>query len=306
MPVTFGILTTIAAFIPLLYLNEGRFGDFASQIPPIVAPVLLFSLVESKLILPAHLKHIKPRSNENGTFTRFQKKVASGMDWFIKKAYEPSLKSAVKWRLTVVAIFIATAVIMAGIWSSGRIGFSGTPSVEGMKVVAELNLPNDLGIDRTAEITDRIERAAYDLKKEFIDPKDNETLIRNIAKVTGSQKLGGRYDDSRSQVIIEVTPPSMRSEPGPKNSDIASRWREMVGEIEDADDFSIQSEIVGKGNDDDAEQKTSEPLELELRGPYSEEKNEIAQKIKLLLRMRTNPDYDPSLVSNINNIESIK
>ena len=60
------------------------------------------------------------KSNENGTFTRFQKKVASGMDWFIKKAYEPSLKSAVKWRLTVVAIFIATAVIMAGIWSSGK------------------------------------------------------------------------------------------------------------------------------------------------------------------------------------------
>ena len=304
VPVTFGILTTIAAFIPLLYLNEGRFGDFASQIPPIVAPVLLFSLVESKLILPAHLKHIKPRNNEDGIFTRFQKKVASGMDWFIKKAYEPSLKSAVKWRLTVVAIFIATAVIMAGIWSSGRIGFSGHPSVEGMKVVAELNLPNDLGIDRTAELTDMIERAAYDLKKEFVDPKDNESLIRNIAKVTGSQKLGGRYDDSRSQVIIEVTPPSMRSEPGPKNSDIASRWRELVGEIEDADDFSIQSEIVGKRNNDDAEQKKSEPLELELRGPYSEEKNEIAQKIKLLLRMKANPDYDPNFISNINNIES--
>ena len=96
----------------------------------------------------------------------------------------------------------------------------------------------------------------------------------------------------------------MRSEPGPKNSEIASKWRELVGEIEDADDFSIQSEIVGKRNNDDAEQKKSEPLELELRGPYSEEKNEIAQKIKLLLRMKINPDYDPNQISNINNIES--
>ena len=78
VPVTFGILTTIAAFIPLLYLNEGRFGDFASQIPPIVAPVLLFSLIESKLILPSHLKHVKPRNTERGIFTRFQKSFANG------------------------------------------------------------------------------------------------------------------------------------------------------------------------------------------------------------------------------------
>lgn len=58
IPVTFGALTTIVAFLPLFFF-EGAWGDFAKQIPPIVAPVLLFSLVESKLILPAHLKHLR-------------------------------------------------------------------------------------------------------------------------------------------------------------------------------------------------------------------------------------------------------
>ncbi|MEC8906377.1 MAG: efflux RND transporter permease subunit, partial [Verrucomicrobiota bacterium] len=75
LPVTFGILTTIAAFVPLLYF-EGRWGDFAGQIPPIVAPVLLFSLVESKLILPSHLKHITPRGNDLNAVGRFQKRIA--------------------------------------------------------------------------------------------------------------------------------------------------------------------------------------------------------------------------------------
>lgn len=300
VPVTFGILTTIAAFIPLLYLNEGRFGDFASQIPPIVAPVLIFSLIESKLILPSHLKHIKPRIGESGFFTRFQKKFANALEWFVSNVYHPSLKKAIKWRVTVLAAFIAAAFIMYGIWSSGRIGFAGHPSVESLKIVANLNLPNDLGIERTGKLIDRIEKAANDLKPKFLDPKTEETLIRNVAKVTGSYRLGGRYDESRGQVIIEVTAPSMRSEPGPKNSEIASKWKEIVGEIEEADDFSIQSETFGKRDNDNAEQKQSEPLELELRGPYSEEKNEIAQKIKDLLRMKINPNYDPNLTSNPN------
>lgn len=294
VPVTFGILTTIAAFIPLLYLNEGRFGDFASQIPPIVAPVLLFSLIESKLILPSHLKHVKPRNTEKGFFTRFQKSFANGLEWFVNRIYRPSLETAVKWRISVLASFVAAAIVMAGIWSSGRIGFSGHPSVESLKIAASLNLPNDLGIEKTASLTDRIEQAAHSIKNEFVDPKTGETLIQNVAKVTGSYRLGGRYDESRGQVIIEVTPPSMRSEPGPKNSEIAQRWKQVVGEIEEADDFSIQSETFGRRNNDDDEQKQSEPLELELRGPYSEKKNEIAQRIKALLRMKRNPQYDPS------------
>ena len=79
-----------------------------------------------------------------------------------------------------------------------------------------------------------------------------------------------------------------------KNSEIAQRWKEVVGEIEEADDFSIQSETFGRRNNDDDEQKQSEPLELELRGPYSEKKNEIAQRIKTLLRMKRNPEFDSS------------
>ena len=61
-PVTFGALTTMVAFVPLLFF-EGAWGDFSRQIPPIVAPVLLFSLIESKLILPAHLKHLRLRAD---------------------------------------------------------------------------------------------------------------------------------------------------------------------------------------------------------------------------------------------------
>ena len=66
-PVTFGIITTIVAFIPLMFLT-GHEATYAKQIPPIIAPVLLFSLIESKLILPSHLKHVKVRRKKLGLF----------------------------------------------------------------------------------------------------------------------------------------------------------------------------------------------------------------------------------------------
>ena len=63
---------------------------------------------------------------------------------------------------------------MAGVWSSGRIGFSGHPSVESLKIAASLNLPNDLGIEKTASIINKIEQAAYSIKDEFVDPKTEQ------------------------------------------------------------------------------------------------------------------------------------
>ncbi|MFP6874851.1 MAG: efflux RND transporter permease subunit [Verrucomicrobiales bacterium] len=280
VPVTFGVLTTVVAFLPLLNF-DGRWGDFAGQIPQVVAPVLLFSLVESKLILPSHLKHVRLRGEGLGLFGRFQKAMANSLVRFVTGIYQPSLEFAVRHRVAVLSVFIAMGLAMAGYVLGGRMGFSSFPSVENLKVTASLNLPNDLPIERTGEIIDRITAATGQLKKDFVDPGTGRSLIQNVAAVTGSSRLGGRYDHSRGHVIVEVLPPSLRSEPGPKNSRIAVRWKELVGEIEEADSFFIRAELTGKRNDE--EDKQPEALELELRGKNSEKKNEIAQRIKELL-----------------------
>jgi multidrug efflux pump subunit AcrB len=65
MPVTYGVLTTVAAFVPMLFI-PGIIGKIFGVIPAVVIPVLLFSLVESKTILPAHLKHLKGEGGEWG------------------------------------------------------------------------------------------------------------------------------------------------------------------------------------------------------------------------------------------------
>ncbi|MCP4466609.1 MAG: efflux RND transporter permease subunit, partial [Halieaceae bacterium] len=55
-PATFGVLTTIMAFLPSLFI-QGVFGAFPEACGWVVILCLCFSLVESKWILPAHLAH---------------------------------------------------------------------------------------------------------------------------------------------------------------------------------------------------------------------------------------------------------
>jgi multidrug efflux pump subunit AcrB len=56
VPVIFGVLTTVVAFIPFL-LSTGTMGQIQSIIAIVVMCCLLFSLIQSQLILPAHLGH---------------------------------------------------------------------------------------------------------------------------------------------------------------------------------------------------------------------------------------------------------
>ena len=283
VPVTFGILTTIAAFVPLSHVSGG-WGDFAKQIPPVVIPVLLFSLVESKLILPAHLKHVRRREGKINPVGRLQKRFADGLEWLVDHLYTPLLRLAVRFRFSVLALFVAMAMAMIGYWAGGRMGFASFPSVENLRISADLNLPNDLPFERTQACVDRITAATEILKKEYTDPGTGETLIRNVARVTGSSDFDGRPDSSRGKVVVEVMPPSERSEPGPTNAEIAMRWSELVGDFEEADSFYIHAEITGKERQKEQRENTGEPMSLELRGPNSEAKNEVAEKIKNLIR----------------------
>jgi multidrug efflux pump subunit AcrB len=67
VPVTFGVLTTVAAFLPLVF-GVGFMGQVMGVIAMTVICCLVFSLIESQMILPSHLGHtnISSASGEVG------------------------------------------------------------------------------------------------------------------------------------------------------------------------------------------------------------------------------------------------
>lgn len=278
-PVTFGAITTMVAFLPLMFF-DGQWGDFAKQIPPVVAPVLLFSLVESKLILPAHLKHLRIKKKGAGVYSKIQTGIADGLEVFIDKVYRPSLGFAVRHRGSVAALFVAMALTMAGYCVGGKMDFVSFPSVDRQRISAMLDLPNDTPLETTIRYINRLDNAVVQLKKEFVDPGSGKPIIQNVSREVGSARWSSGFDKSIGFVSVEVMSPDERSEPGPRNSVIAERWTELVGPIPEADRFRIYAEstMVRGGNDEDAES-----LNIELRGPNTPEKIEVAEEIRDML-----------------------
>lgn len=276
-PVTFGALTTMVAFIPLLFF-DGTWGDFASQIPPVVAPVLFFSLIESKFVLPSHLKHLR-RHTGTGYLARFQGGISNGLETFIAKVYQPTLNLAVQYRAGVLAMFAAMGLAMIGYCMGGHMGFVSFPSVDRQRISAILKLPDNTPVEVTHKYIDRLTESLDEIRPEFVDPGTGEPLIQNVTRVIGGYSAGRNYDKTAGSVSMEVLSPDLRSEPGPKNSDIAKRWTEVVGEIPEAERLRIYSEsTLKKGRDEDEEH-----LNIELRGPASEAKNKVAREIKTML-----------------------
>jgi len=131
MPATFGVLTTIAAFTPLLFI-DANFSAFFRAIAIVVSFCLLFSLVESKWILPAHLAHMKyiPLTEHNtNALERFQMRFKSWLENFIHLSYKPLLEKTLVARYNTMAAFIAVLILAVGLIVGAFVKVEVFPSV---------------------------------------------------------------------------------------------------------------------------------------------------------------------------------
>ncbi|MCB1649923.1 MAG: efflux RND transporter permease subunit, partial [Pseudomonadales bacterium] len=130
VPATFGVLTTIAAFAPMLLVG-GQVAPFFESIGMVVILCLLFSLTESKLILPAHLAHsrLADRERKPNLLVRFQDGVARRLDQFIHVRYRSFLEKTLRNRYTTVSVFVAMMVIAIGLIAGNLVRFEFFPNV---------------------------------------------------------------------------------------------------------------------------------------------------------------------------------
>ena len=143
VPATFGVLTTIAAFMPILLVG-GTSGQFLAPIGWVVILCLVFSIVESKLILPAHLAHMKVKHYDEDThniFVRFQRFFSEGLHHVVDNYYAPFLKKCVKRRYLTIAAFIAMLILSVGLIVGGvlRAVFFPDISSDFLRVSLEMN-----------------------------------------------------------------------------------------------------------------------------------------------------------------------
>ncbi|NND36021.1 MAG: efflux RND transporter permease subunit, partial [Gammaproteobacteria bacterium] len=145
-PVFVGVLTTVAAFAPLL-VTGGTFGDITRAIPIVVISVLLISLLEAFCILPSHLSHGGHWSR--GVIKLVQRRIASGLAFVRDNVVRPAVETAARWRYATIGLALAFFILCVSLLANGHVRFIFFPQIEGNNLSASLTMPEGTPFERT-------------------------------------------------------------------------------------------------------------------------------------------------------------
>ena len=228
-PVIFGVLTTIMAFLPWLFLS-GATSEFTRHITWVVILALVFSLIEALWILPSHLSGMKPRKDELlGWFGHFQKGISDGIIHFAHKRYRKIGQFAVDRRYLTASVFITALVVGIGLFNTGWVKKAFMPEMESDEIIVNVVMPEGAPYSRALEILAQLQKAERELVEEVNQRTGGEgELIENW------------YTRSRRDsvlAIVKLAPPEVRDMSA---KEAAIRLRELMGDVPDAKEVSVE------------------------------------------------------------------
>ena len=288
IPVTFAVLTTIVAFIPILTI-PGFLGKFFFPIPIVVIATLIGSLIESKFILPYHLTLCKVGANDKKQLNWFQRKqrlVADSLEKFIEIQYRPVLKTAIQNRFRVLGIFGGILVIMLSMLLGNHLKFVFFPPVPSDYIVAKVVMPEGTPYSVTDKSVNQMVEGLNTLTKE-LEEQGYGQVFDNIVVSVGAQNFEGGGPMGEGPSIInpnlgEVAVELFKREDLASGGDIevlsapnlANRWREIIGPVIGAEELSFSANAAGNAG---------APINIQLAGKNIKDLIQVAEELKQTL-----------------------
>jgi multidrug efflux pump subunit AcrB len=278
-PVVYAVLTTVAAFSPLAFV-EGMMGKVMGVIPVVVISVLMFSLYESLLILPSHLSHLQ--IVHPNRFVEFFGKLSHLVDkklvFFINERFTPFLQKALRNRYTTIAISLFVLMFTIGMFRAGFIKFNFFPNIEADNIVVTLEMPVGSSFEQTMEVINEVEKAAKNVEKEFKGKTKKNEVFKHIYSIIGEQPSKKRGPAATSSTLnpavaeinIELVGPEERNF---STTSVMNRWREAVGDVAGVKSLIFQSSLMSAGDD----------ISIQLSSPDIDELDKSVSWVKNLL-----------------------
>ena len=246
-PVTIGVLTTMAAFAPLLFVT-GTFGQILGVVPIVVITVLLMSLVEVFFILPAHLSHGKPWSR--WPLDALQNRVSQAVMHFRDVKLVPLIARAVQHRYLTVLGGVALLAVAGALLATNQVRFFFFPSLESNELRADLDFPVGTPFEVTRAATERLVAAAYETNEQ-----SGGSSFRSIGVTIGGRTgdVGGPGGGTQMNVASNIASVRVILNNEPLRTLAADEleriWRGNTGEIPGAERLSYEAEFFGPGRD---------------------------------------------------------
>ena len=284
-PVVAASLTTICAFGPLLFMS-GVSGQFLRIVPIMAILVLIASLFEVFVILPAHVAEwgrTKIRTGRSrlenlriGSPTGFTLGVRTVgfFVWFamffelIRNRYVRILKKTIRYRYVFVGsvLSIGLVVCVGAFFILDKELFPGE-DVPQFYIRAEM--PTSYGIQETAGIINQIEKIAEELPSTEV-----AAVVSNIGLHTLISGLirGVAYGSNFGEVIVELTPKQERTR---GVDEIIASLRAETAAISGIEQLSFITQEGGPPQGAD--------VEVKVKGPRFEKLIELAGVLKTAL-----------------------
>ena len=252
-PVIFSVLTTIAAFLPLIFVS-GTMGKFIRVIPFVVIPILVVSLIESLLILPSHLSIGRDMNSIGGVpgfIDRTRRGFGAMLERFVHGPYHRFLSLSIEHRYTTLAASIAIFFITAGIIGGGVVKFRFMPKVDADFITASVKMPIGTPVEDTEKAHDYVMQKAMEAVKELDrNNPEGKSVLRHIFSLIGSTIIYGHGGESTqagsnlSEIILMLTQSEQRDI---RSDAVARKLRDLTGSVPGADSITFKYDLVRFG-----------------------------------------------------------
>lgn len=247
----FGILTTVAAFSPMLWIDN-ELAKVLAGFSAVVIFALLFSLIESKFILPAHLSRYRrlasDRKYQTGVwgqlqagfyryFNVLQTRANQGLSYFTAQLYRPLLVSVLNNRVAALLVFGSSVILAYGLWANGSIRSAMFPEIPGRYIEARVTLEDGAPLPLQVRSLNQLESSARQLNRELRDDYDLSQLpLTNL--LVSSNGYGS------IEATAELTAEALGRLPG---NLLLNQWQQRAGEFEGAYAASFSSGEASTG-----------------------------------------------------------
>ena len=282
VPLTFAVLTSVVAFVPLLFI-PGGIGEIWMALPVIITAMLLISLIESLLVLPNHLSHLRgpgwvPTNALDRFFTRIQGGVDELLNRFVQGPLDRALRFATDQPEVTLAGAVGMLVLSISLIPAGVVPTTLTTAVEGDFATATLDMPDGATASRTYEVAKELEAVGHRVIERLSRgrPEDAPPLLTGVTVTIGQ---GPRLEGGGLSPEPTLNPQANLAAVefkllGTQQRQISTRevvqaWREEVGVLPYVRGINFSGEIIDLGN----------PVEAVLSHPDPERLAQIADAV---------------------------
>ena len=249
-PVIFGVLTTVIAFAPLLFV-PGSMGKFFRFIPLIVIPILLISLIESLAILPAHLGHVRRIRDYRPTalmapLYRWQKRFSIALETWINTGFKEAVSAVVRARYLTLSIALACLMLAFSIVASGRVPLVFFPRIEADRVAASIVMPFGAPAEQTRRVIQEVEAAGRRAASALAGSAKDELVTGFYAELGNNQpegeagiSIGDRFGEGHLGLVTAYMVTGGDRDIGAQQ--YADRWRKEASQIPGIDRLTFEA-----------------------------------------------------------------